>query len=253
MSGYVSARFDFAKRESVSKILVVASSYRSGSTYLSLSLWSDGRFGAPFEYFNYEKHMDYMMARLGTDEVDDYIQKLVRLRTSRNEVFGVKLHFHHFEAIVKSSPVWRDQLRIARFIYVNRKDKIAQAVSMAKALQDNAWSSFGRPRASPLFYSRELIEDCLREVMTQTEGWWRWFAAENIHPFVVNYEEFALDVPGHVARIAEWFGVEGDVREVVKLPITERQSDSVNREWIRRFLAESQLSTRSRSETRIKG
>jgi trehalose 2-sulfotransferase len=247
MSGYVNARFDFAERATASKLVVVASSYRSGSTYVALSLWSDGRFGAPFEYFNFEKDMDYMMARLRVDDIEEYLRQLIRLRTSSNGVFGIKAHFHHFEWMLGRSSVLRENLKIARFVYVNRKNKIAQAVSMARALQDNAWISFSRPRQAPVFYSKELIEECLRELMVQSEGWWKWFNANQIQPFVVNYEEFVADANAHVAKIAKWSGVDGDVADVVNLPMIDRQSDALNREWTDRFLAERKLGGRGAS------
>jgi LPS sulfotransferase NodH len=239
MSGYVSARFDLPKQSHLRKVMVIASSYRCGSTFISQSLWSDGRFGAPFEYFNFEKQMDYMMARMGGIEIEEYIPKLIELRTSSNQVFGVKAHFHHFEAMHKKCAAWRELQEKTSYLYVNRNDKIAQAVSMCKAIQTNAWISLERTREIPLFYSKELIDQCLREVMAQTEGWWRWFRYQGIQPYVVNYEEFQDDVPAHIEKIAHWLGVEGDVAQVVKLPMVERQSDGINREWIGRFTAES--------------
>jgi LPS sulfotransferase NodH len=242
VSGYVSARFDLPNHGPPKKVLTIASSYRCGSTYVSQSLWSDGRFGAPFEYFNFEKHMEFMIARLGVDDNDEYIRKLMGLRTSSNQVFGVKAHYHHFEAMLAKSAVWREYLGRMHFVYVNRNDKIAQAVSMCKAIQTNAWVSFERAREAPLFYSRELIEQCLREVMSQTEGWWRWFRARNIRPYVVNYEEFVEDVTSHIERISVWFGVEGDIAKAVTIPLVEKQFDRINREWIDRFLSEAKRS-----------
>jgi LPS sulfotransferase NodH len=247
MSGYVSARFDFARQEAVSKVLVVASSYRSGSTYVSLSLWRDGRFGAPFEYFNFEKHMDYMMARLNANHIDDYIEKLIPIRTSKNGAFAVKAHFHHFEFVVKKSATWQRYLPAAKFLYIHRNDKLAQAVSMAKALQNNAFTSLGTARRVPLFYSRELIEDCLQEVMAQSEGWWRWFETAKVEPYVINYEDFLRGEKEHIERIASWFGVDRAVPDVVRLPMIERQSDHVNREWIERYLAERDHGSATRS------
>ena len=38
------------------------------------------------------------MARLGLESVDDYLARLMPLRTSANGGFGVKCHYHHFEA-----------------------------------------------------------------------------------------------------------------------------------------------------------
>lgn len=239
MRGYVGPRFDFSEPRAVERVLIIASSYRCGSTYLSAALWADGRFGAPFEYLNFEKHMDVMMARLGAEDIDEYLRKIVRLRTSPNGVFSVKAHFHHFNAAVQRSSAWNNYLEGAEFLYVDRKDKIAQAVSMARALQDNAWTSFEGAHQVPLFYSKEFIDACLKEVMDQTQAWWRWFEMREIQPYIADYETFRQDMPHQVADIADWFGVPSDEPHPVKLPMTEQQADQINRQWIERFVAES--------------
>jgi LPS sulfotransferase NodH len=194
--------------------------------------------------------MSFMMARLGVDGLDDYLKKLVQLRTSSNGVFAVKCHFHHFEMMQEKSQAWRDYAGVTRFIYVDRADKVGQAVSMARALQSNAFLSFETPRQAPLFYSQDFIEECLKEVMSQTTGWARWFDAHQIEPFRVKHEEFVRDVPGHLEMISQWLGVENDVEVPVNLPMAERQSDELNQEWKARFLSDRKKKIRELRDSR---
>ena len=63
-----------------------------------------------------------------------------------------------------------DLLQLSDEEDINRRDKVAQAVSMANAIQTNAWLSLATARRNPLFYNREFISACLQEVRTQTEG-----------------------------------------------------------------------------------
>ena len=139
-------------------------------------------------------------------------------RASSNGVFGIKAHFHHFDAAMRQSELVRHHFSHARYLYLNRNDKIAAAVSMAKALQSNAWMSFSTPRKAPLFYSRELISECLRELTAQTEDWWGWFDANGIEPYIVNYEEMVADIPATVTKIAQWLDVDVDAGTKVLLP-----------------------------------
>lgn len=239
MAGYGSARYDLPRCAGVETVFVIASAYRAGSTMLATTLWEKGTFGAPWDYFNFEsKEMDIMMARLGAASLDEYVVKLFELRVSPNGVFSTKTHFHHFDAALQRSAELRRRLAGARYIYVNRRDKIAEAVSMAKALQTNSWMSFASARRAPLFYSREFISDCLREVMRQTEDWWRWFGSCAIEPYVIDYEEFVADIPSGVAGIARWLNIDERSGAEVLLPQVERQSDSINQEWKERFLTE---------------
>ena len=126
------------------KSYVVASSYRCGSTYFCSELWRTGVLGAPAEYLNVgEGRMlrHVMESRLQASSPEDYFVKLLACRTSSNGVFGMKAHFHHFEPALDWCPSMLERLSPVTYIYLSRRDKLAQAVSMAKAMQTNGWTS----------------------------------------------------------------------------------------------------------------
>src|SRR5450432_3552170 len=97
-------RLDYARATPVRKSYVIASSYRSGSTYLSWLLWKSGLLGAPSEVLNPTSELVLFMNRFKTTSQADYLAKLVQKRTGRNGVFGMKAHFHHFEGFLKECP-----------------------------------------------------------------------------------------------------------------------------------------------------
>lgn len=239
-NGYTSANLDFRPAE-LKKAYIVASSFRSGSTHLSISLWETGVLGAPCEYFNYDIDKRFMFARLGCPSPADYYRKLITCRTSKNGIFGVKAHYLHFAKSLVEYPPLLEILSPLMFIYINRRDKIAQAVSMARALQTNVWLAFQQQRRTPLFYSREFIQECLREVYFQVNSWKTWFEERGIEPLVVNYETLLADKAGVVQSIVRRLGAENDDPEEVVLPKPAVLSDGVNAEWIRRFREETGL------------
>jgi LPS sulfotransferase NodH len=245
MSGYLSPRFDWQRGGAIaSRHYVIASTYRCGSSYLSARLWRTGLLGAPWEYFNYESEMELMQTRLGTSDPDEYIDRLISRRTSANGVFGFKAHFHHFEAALKHSASLREMMGDANFIYLDRRDKLAQAVSMAKALQSRAWISLGTARHAPLFYSFEFIKACLEELKNSSESWWRWFEAAGKTPRIVIYEDLMLNADAVVDGIIEYIDVDRSHVSNVNIPEPSKQSDDVNREWIERFTQEWRLATK---------
>ena len=241
MSGFVSTRYDLNHGKRPNKFYIVASSYRSGSTHLCRLLWETGVMGAPWEYLNYENDMRVMALRLGANGVVDYFNKLLACRTSRNGVFGAKAHFHHFEAALKTFPGMLQAISPVQFISINRRDRLAQAVSMAKSIQTNAWLSLSRPRRTPLFYSAEFIEACLDEINTQARGWEQWFAANNITPYHVDYESLLADRKKVIDEILSLMGVAADEPDSIVLPNVERQADAINAEWISRYRADTGL------------
>jgi trehalose 2-sulfotransferase len=217
------------------KSYIVASSYRCGSTLLCTELWRTGLLGAPWEYLNNE--FGVMMERLEARSPEEYLSQLLHCRTSRNGVFGMKAHFHHFEAGLARLPDMLERLAPVSFIYISRRDTLAQAISMAKAYQTKAWTSLASPDRSALRYDREHIARCAQDIERQRLGWLRWFETNKVTPFVVTYEDLTADPGTIVDGVIELLDVRGDLPEDVRLPIVERQRDRTNDDWIERFRA----------------
>jgi trehalose 2-sulfotransferase len=233
-------RLDFDSPAPLRKSYFIASSYRCGSQYLCWQLWETGVLGAPCEYLNPGYELRVLMKRFNVFTYPDYVAKLLERRTSKNGVFGMKEHFHHFEAFLKGYPELLDVLAPVTYIYINRRDKVAQAVSMAKALQTNWWSSrMEQGPRPPLQYDPELIAKCLSEVDLQDAGWQKWFEAHNVAPLHLVYENLTADTAGTVRSIVELLGVENDERVEVNVPPAKKQGDETNQEWIERFQREA--------------
>jgi trehalose 2-sulfotransferase len=234
-------RLDFNHFKPLRKSYIVASSYRSGSQYLCWRLWQTGLLGAPSEILNPANELRILMERFKTKSPAEYIAKLIAHRTSRNGIFGMKAHFHHFETFLKEYPTFLETLAPVTFIHIDRRDKTAQAVSMAKALQTGWWTSrmVSGPKP-PLRYDRETIANCLQELEQQDVEWRRWFAAHDVTPFEITYDELTADAERVVRSVVELMGVEKDEPEQVNVPPAEKQADETNQDWIERFRRESQ-------------
>jgi len=239
-------RLDFPDPAPLRKSYIVASTFRCGSTFLCKELWQTGVLGAPWEYLNpgtsrtTNPIKKAMMKRLGASSEPEYLAKLIACRTSKNGIFGVKAHFRDFQAALRDCPAMLDVLSPVTFIYMDREDRLAQAVSMAKALQTNSWTSFAKPAKGTVRYDRDLISKCLGRLERQRLGWSRWFEANNVQPVVVKYEELSADKAGVIRSIIELFGVQNDEPQEVHLPAVEKQGDGTNKEWVASFKQETE-------------
>lgn len=239
-------RLDFPGPVPLRKSYIVASTDRSGSTFLCSMLWRTGVLGAPAEYWNNRNRTKsktigvQMMERLEASSPDDYLTKLLACRTSANGVFGVNVHYFDFEEALSLHPKMLERLLPLTYIYIRREDKIAQAVSMVKAAQTGAWVSLANPKSENLQYDRDLISRCLSFVEQQDRGWARWFEQNNISPFVVIYESFAAHPSIIVRSITELLGVQSDPPQQVLTPQFDKQSDDISREWITRYRRETE-------------
>ncbi|MGO8800688.1 MAG: Stf0 family sulfotransferase [Roseiarcus sp.] len=233
-------RYDFDKPAPFRKSYIVASSYRSGSTYFCTELWRTGVLGAPGEYLNIASRNYRMMRRLQATTPEDYFTKLLARRTSANGVFGIKAHFHHFEPALKWYPSMLKRLSPVTFIYIERRDKLAQAISMARAMQTDRWlPRIEKGPSPPLKYDPELIAKCLEEVDLQDASWLQWFASNDVTPHHLIYEDLLADPAGAIRSIVELLGAQNDERTEVRVPPADKQGDETNREWKKRFERET--------------
>ena len=232
----IDERLDFKKPARLRKSFIVASSYRSGSSFLCTSLWESGVLGAPWEYVNTDHELRNLMARFKVSNFADYLPKLLARRTSRNGVFGMKAHFHHFRSALDEYPRLLEDLKPVTFIYINRRDRVAQAVSMAKARQTKSWISLQRALGSSNpEYDKEFIDDAMQTAERQTQAWLNWFKRKNITPFVVDYEDLVADKEKVVRSVVELMGVQNDKPETIVLPEVTKQGDKTNETWISEF------------------
>ena len=235
------ARLDFTHGTPMRQSYIVASSPRSGSTYLCRLLGQSGLLGTPSEVLNPGFDLQAFKNRFKASSPADYIAELIARRTAKSGVFGLKAHFENFEGFLKEYPALLDVLSPVTYIYINRRDRVAQAVSMARALQTNQWSSQAQEGKKPeLRYNRELIANSMKEVELQDAGWLNWFKAKNITPFRLTYEDLLADPAGTVQSVVEYLGVQNAERDEVKVPPVEKQSDDTNQEWIERFRRETE-------------
>jgi LPS sulfotransferase NodH len=236
---FTDPRLDFAHSGSVKKSYVIASSFRSGSTLLCVKLWETGVLGAPWEYLNFHNEMPLMVSRLQPSSPDDYIVKLLSCRTTRNGVFGVKAHFHDFSAALDRYERLLERLSPITYIYIDRRDKLAQAVSMAKAHQTEAWNSLAAPKRHALRYCKQEIARCFAEANRQTESWRQWFRSHGIKPALIDFEDLVADPAKVVRGVVDLLGVENDAPDKVYVPKIEKQGDDLNEDWIERFRREA--------------
>lgn len=216
---------------------ILCSSQRSGSTVYCRLLRMTGVLGAPAEYL--------VLGKLMNDRPETDVKTLTQRAIDRlqehatpNRITGVKLHFHQFEEFSGSVPL-ETFGGFDLWVYVDRRDVIAQAVSLARAWQTQQYSSRSEARGEAS-YSFDLIASAQRRLERDKAGWQSYFENHGIRPLVITYEEIVDDPEGSVGIVLKAFGLTSD-RPVsladVKLSV-QRTDESLD--WARRFLAEQQ-------------
>jgi len=207
---------------------LIASTQRSGSYFLSYLLRGTAKLGAPFEYLHPD-HLDRWRKTLGTSDLPATLRQLFQIRTSPNGWFGVKAHWDHFEFGRASAG---DVLKFERFIRIERKDRLAQAVSLALARQTRSWMSIQEKSAEPQ-YDEHKIAHALSILDRDTRAWDRWFAKARVEPCFVYYEDLVADPLAVLNTVLPQFGL-APLDSLPAVP-TAKQGSQLNEDWKRRY------------------
>jgi LPS sulfotransferase NodH/glycosyltransferase involved in cell wall biosynthesis len=175
-------------------------------------------------------------------DLDDYLMTCWNMGASPRGVYGCRVMFNHFEALCRAFgtsdwPVrWLDRLREPVWVFLRRRDRVAQAISLYKAHKTGLWVDTGEPRigVQPVDYDRQAIED-RREWLDQCDrGWEAIFRRFELEPIEICYEDMVQDLEDAVRVLLETM----EIAVPDPLYITtsmRRQADDQTREWIERF------------------
>jgi LPS sulfotransferase NodH len=216
---------------------------RSGSWLLCGLLASTGIAGRPHEWF-WRDTVQANCRAWGVARFSDYVARVRDAGTTPNGVFGSKVMWAYLDDLLARlgelgrlsshrSLIERYFLE-PRFVWIRREDLTAQAVSWAKAIQTGRWHHWDAPdpHIAPM-YDREQIEALAREAAAHDAAWRAWFAANEIQPFAVHFEDLVADTVGVTHKVLGFLGVAAEGVPISELTITT--SDRLNDEWLARY------------------
>lgn len=133
----------------VTNCLLLITTPRTGSTFISEVLNQSKNLGTVDEWFGPKQISAYCeFIGVGRDDFDifEYIKFIVS-RSSSNGWFSCKMHVNHYLYWKKRS-IDLMELEWNHVFYIERRDKLKQAVSLARAAQTQSWRSYDRPVGS---------------------------------------------------------------------------------------------------------
>jgi LPS sulfotransferase NodH len=138
----------------VEKGLMVMSTPRSGSTLFCDVLTNSGLIGVCDEWFNEEFFCVWqkVLGKLSFD-LKEYLKWVSRKTVKDTGVFALHVHIGQLLHISTTYEFSVGDMAFDHIVWVYREDKIAQAVSLAKAIKTNQWKSSEEVKKSePITY-----------------------------------------------------------------------------------------------------
>jgi LPS sulfotransferase NodH len=261
---------------------LVCSTQRSGSTLLCELLRATDVAGAPDEYFERLRETglprqprQYFEDPLVQDiakrlpptvagpperpgEFEHWFRYVLQRGTTLNGVFGAKMMWNYlddFKVRMAELPGLTDLSFNERLdavfpglkiIFMRRRDKVAQAVSLWKAIQTQQWRTESESGSEPVEadeapggeYDYRAIEYLLNELHRWDAHWEDWFHATGREPIRVFYDEFTGARAATIGRVLDALGIDPPAPED-KRPM-RRQADQRSRDWVARFRDDSE-------------
>lgn len=233
-SDFVSPAFDrTANDNSPSRMVVILSTPRSGSTYLCELLHRAG-FCTAHEYFQREQYLPLLAERW--DCIDDgrvswsrYVRALERHRTSGEGVLGVNVHGAHLRRFIAALPYF--SAPTVAYLWLRRRDKLRQAVSFAIARQTERWSSNFEARAQAN-YDYDFIRRRLKMIHSHEDTIAAFLHARKLTHDVIDYEEL---VSNPRATVQTTLGVDIVETSTTDVHALRPQGNATNDAWVSRF------------------
>lgn len=230
---------DRQDRAGFERSILLASTFRSGSTRIAWSLAANGlpgldkeRFG---EMWNFLEPVEPGALAAALGEI---------FGSSQEGLFTSKVMWPHLRYLLGAAGLGRpDAPRLARlfaparWVHVVREDKIAQAISFWRAKRSGRWHVFDDSAEPEIAYDFGGILDCLHELAHDDRLWGDFFALCGVVPVRVVYEEFEADVAAGLRSLLTALGLPEPAvleREVD----LRRQSDALSGRLRERFLEE---------------
>ena len=234
---------DAFKATNAEKSILLASTFRSGSTFVAALLNANGLNGLNLEKYN----SIWESVNASNEEFRRASLKIAE--STLDGVFTSKIMWPHRNHLAKCLQLDRKHSHdfatafpAPKWILVCREDKIRQSISFWRAKKSGRWHVKKIETEPVIEYSFEEIRACYNEIVAYDRLWDDFFTQASIIPFRIKYEEFESNLETQLADLLEFIG---DYR-TNQLPFTTRcalikQSDPMSENYYERFLEDSYI------------
>lgn len=239
---------------------IICATPRSGSTLLCDLLSQTGVAGHPNSFYRQESVGDFaaewgVSPGMGIAFERRYLEAAIKAGTGGTETFGMRVMWpsmpYLLEQLGRLFPAeTTDTGRLNAafgppvYIHLQRKDRVAQAVSRAKAEQSGLWHRHADGSDRELVkvyqaphYDGPQLERFIAETEAHETYWQRWFDMTGISPFELTYEELSAEPTVALAKTLGALGKNPDIAAGVEVK-TARLADTTSREWAERYARE---------------
>ncbi|WP_335949754.1 Stf0 family sulfotransferase [Salipiger bermudensis] len=209
---------------------------RCGSTWIGALLAEVGVFPSRtdgkknFEFFNADS-VTSIAKSADLHSMREYISHLNQEYVGAAGFFSTKISVDQLAWITRAELI-RDLMPKPRFLFVRRRNTLAQAISFSIALQTHQWTSNHNKEAAEPEFRPQHIMDLHRIILNANAHFEAYFQLHQVDPLVIYYEDVIGKDKKFLDLAEAYLGVslENPVEREEEFTV-RKQSTSRNSEW----------------------
>jgi trehalose 2-sulfotransferase len=237
---------------------IICGTPRCGSHLLCEALKNTGVAGNPDEYFiidlegRLENETGNIAEQFGPKTLEEFRDLVLELGSTPNGTFGIIIfggYLHQIMRHYQQLPAYRglntyetlDRLFVQpKYIWLTRRDKVRQAVSLTKAMATDTWIQTKKEKSatSPqLEFNFEKLEHFRNRLEHVDQAWQTYFQTHGITPFKVVYEELVDNYEQTALEILDFLGIPRPQNVTFQERRLRKQADQLNEQWVAQYYA----------------
>lgn len=157
-------------------------------------------------------------------------------------MFGIKLMWYQAERLERELPevlgkrgqsltrVLATTLDDPKYIYLTRRDRLRQAISLVRAMQTGQWRSMDGASGT-LHYDAAAINRQVRFLEGDERHWEEFFERNALSPYRLTYEDLAATPKDTLISLLNFLGYDGSPPISLRSARHRRQADEITETW----------------------
>jgi LPS sulfotransferase NodH len=216
--------------------------------------------GRPHSYFRRQSIPDFAHVWGVSDGGDfqsvvfsrRYLKAVLARAKGGTEIFGLRVMFETLDELsarldrlfpgLETTPArFEKAFGQPLYVHMSREDKVAQAVSLLKAMQTGLWhvaaDGSELERTAPhqeAVYDPATIRTLVDKLTLQDDAWGEWFVTHRIEPVRLTYDILSRDPQAGLRAVLSGLELDTSLASTI-VPQTAKLADKQSENWITRF------------------
>jgi LPS sulfotransferase NodH len=215
----------------------------------------DVEMAALLESYSRLDHEPIQIVRHDGESYASYLSQVLEEGTTLNGVFGAKVMWGYFDSFINNlrqlsylhdlpvPDILATTFPNLRYIWITRRDKVRQAISLWRAIQTGIWrvdethhfTSISSLPDSELVFHFRAIDHLVDQIESHEAAWQDYFRDNGIEPHVVVYEDLVRAYEATCQDILHFLHIPIPASFTPGQKRMKQQADALSESWVQQY------------------